>query len=56
MKRRDYRTELKQMNKEQLERYVNYNINLMNKVGEDSGSTSLLTKIVYAKSLLSKMK
>ena len=55
MKRRTYKAELKQMNANQLEKYINRNTDLMLDVGHGPGSTSLLTKIVWAEHLLKKL-
>jgi len=55
MKRRNYKTALKQMNKEQLVKWIEKHIDIMLQVEDTGGSTPLLTKIVYAKELLKRL-
>ena len=52
MKRRNYKTDLKQMSKKQLQEWIAKKTDIMLQVGDTGGFTSLLTKIVYAKELL----
>ena len=54
MIKRNYRTELKAMTKDQLAEWIIEKTDLMMQVGDTGGNTPLLTKIVYAKSLLKK--
>lgn len=55
MKRRNYKTDLIQMDKKQLQEWISKKTNMMLQVGDNGGSTPILTKIIYAKKLLSRM-
>ena len=54
MTHRNYKTDLKQMTKMQLEDWIEKKTDMMLQVGDNGASTSLLTKITYAKELLKK--